>query len=228
MMENSIREQILQLEDLEYKKFHSRLCPGNDNIIGVRLPQLRKLAMKISKGDWHNYLKDAQSYYYEEVMLQGLVLGYVNTDVEELLGYIENFVPKIDNWAICDSFCNGLKITKKNMDVIWTFLQPYFSSDKEFEMRFGIVMVLDFFIDENYIDRVLLLLDKSKHEGYYVKMAVAWAISICFIKFPYKTMKYLKDNTLDDFTYNKSLQKIIESLRVDKETKSIIRSMKRK
>lgn len=227
-MEKSVREQILELADEEYKKFHSRLCPGKDNIIGVRLPLLRKLAIKISKGDWRKYIKEAKNEYYEEILLQGLVLGYVKTDIEELLCYIKKFVPKIDNWAVCDSFCNGLIFTKKNMERVWEFIQPYLSSEKEFEMRFGIVMLLSFYINENYIDRVLLLLDKAHHEGYYVKMAVAWTISTCYVKFPEKTMKYLKHNTLDNFTYNKSLQKITESLRIDAETKNIIRSMKRK
>lgn len=227
-MENTIREQIFELADEEYQKFHSRLCPGNDNIIGVRLPLLRKLAIQLSKSDWRKYIKEAQNEYYEEVMLQGLVIGYVKADVEEVLTYAADFVPKIDNWAICDSFCNGLKITKKNMEYVWKFLQKYLSSDKEFEMRFGIVMLISFYIDENYIDNVLILLDKVKHEGYYVKMAVAWAISVCYVKFPQKTFEYIKNNELDDFTYNKALQKITESLRVDAQTKEVIRSMKRK
>ena len=88
-------------------------------------------------------------------------------------------------------------------------------------------MLLTFYMQDEYISKVLLLLDSAKHEGYYVKMAVAWAISVCFIKYPEKTMAYLKKNTLDDFTYNKALQKITESLRVDKATKTVIRSMKR-
>lgn len=89
-------------------------------------------------------------------------------------------------------------------------------------------MLLEFFIDLEYIDCVLAALDRIKHEGYYVKMAVAWAISICYIKFPETVMVYLKENTLDDFIYNKALQKITESLRIDAETKTILRSMKRK
>lgn len=102
------------------------------------------------------------------------------------------------------------------------------SSKQEFEMRFGIVMLLNFYVEEDYIDKVLVLLDKAKNESYYVKIVVAWAISDCYVKFPEKTMEYLKNNTLDDFTYNKSLQKITESLKIDKETKEYIRSMKRK
>lgn len=227
-MEIKIRKQIFELADEEYKKFHSKLCPYNDNIIGVRLPLLRKLAKDLAKGNWREYIKSAQNEYYEEVMLQGIVLGYVKTDVEEILNYVTDFVPKIDNWAVCDSFCNGLKFTRRNKVRVFEFLQTYLKSKQEFEMRFGVVMLLDFYIEENYIDRVLELLDKSKHEGYYVKMAVAWAISICYVKFPEKTMKYLKNNSLDNFTYNKAIQKITESLRVDKETKVLIRSMKRK
>ncbi|WMJ81717.1 DNA alkylation repair protein [Clostridium sp. MB40-C1] len=227
-MEKTVREQIFKLADEEYKNFQSKLCPGNDNIVGVRLPILRKLAKQIAKENWREYMSTAEDKYYEEVMLQGMVLGHVKADIEEILNYIKNFIPKINNWAVCDSFCAGLKFTKRNMDKVWNFIQPYLSSTEEFEIRFAVVMLLDFYIEENYIDRVLKLLDETKHEGYYVKMAVAWAISICYVKFPEKTMEYLKSNTLDDFTYNKALQKIIESLRVDKQTKILLRSMKRK
>lgn len=161
-------------------------------------------------------------------MFQGMVLGYVKVDVEETLRYVAEFVPKIDNWSVCDSFCTGLKFTKDNKERVWDFLQPYFASKGEYELRFGIVMLLSFYIESDYIDRVLLLLDNVKHEGYYVKMAVAWAVSICCVKLPEPTMEYLRNNTLDGFTYNKALQKITESYRVDTGTKDFIRSLKRK
>lgn len=227
-MSNKVREQIFQLADEEYKQFQSKLCPGNDNIVGVRVPNLRKLAKQIAKEDWREYMKTAKNEYYEEVMLQCMVIGYVKADIEEILSYVTKLIPKIDNWAVCDGLCSGLKLTKKNKIHVWEYLQPYLLSKQEFEMRFGIVMLLTYYIEEAYIDKVLESLDRAKHDGYYVKMAVAWAISICYVKFPEKTMEHLKNNTLDDFTYNKALQKIIESLRVDKETKMLIRSMKRK
>jgi 3-methyladenine DNA glycosylase AlkD len=194
----------------------------------VRLPKLRELAKELAKGDWRGYIAVAQADYYEEVMLQGLVIAYAKADIEEVLRYVAAFVPKINNWAVCDSFCTSLKITQRHRARVWDFLQPYLHSRKEFELRFGIVMLLGFYIADEYIDQVLALLDGAKHEGYYVKMAVAWAISICFVKYPEKTMAYLQNSTLDDFTYNKALQKITESFRVDKETKILIRSMKRK
>lgn len=227
-MSKTIREQIFELTDKDYQKFSSSLLPNIDNVLGVRLPALRKLAKRVAKEDWHKFMKTTSSEYFEEVMLQGMVLGYVKTDVDELLQYIAEFVPKIDNWSVCDSFCIGLKSTKDNMEKVWDFIQPFLSSEKEYEVRFAVVMLLDFYINNDYIDNVLKLLDCVKYDGYYAKMAIAWAISICFVKFPEQTMEYLKNNTLDDFIYNKSLQKITESLQVDKETKAIIRSMKRK
>jgi len=227
-MEKTIRDQLFEWADKDYQKFSASLIPNINNVIGVRIPQLRKFAKQIAKGDWRTYLDQADSDYFEENMLQGLVIGYVNTDVEEILHYIVKFVPKIDNWSVCDSFCTGLKFTRLNMERVWEFLQPYLSSENEYELRFGIVMLLDYYINEAYFHQVLKRLDKVQHEGYYVKMAVAWALSICFVKFPEPTMMYLTSNTLDDFTYNKTLQKITESYRVDRETKELIRSMKRR
>jgi len=226
-MEQTIRERLLALVDEEYRQFHSKLVPDADNILGIRLPHLRELAKELARGDWRSYLNAALADYNEEIMLQGLIIGYAKADIEEILCYAAAFVPKINNWGVCDSFCNSLKITKKYRDRVWEFLQPYLHSREEFELRFGIVMLLSFYIEDEYIEQVLLRLDSAKHDGYYVKMAVAWTISICFIKYPEQTMAYLKQNTLDDFTYNKALQKITESFRVDTKAKSLIRGMKR-
>ena len=227
-MERAVRERIFSLADNKYQVFLSKIVPNANNIIGVRSPLLRKLAKEIAKGDWRKYLATAESDYFEEVMLQGLVLGYVRADAEEILGYVVEFIPLIQNWAVCDSFCNGLKFTKEHKERVWDFLQPYLTSSAEYEIRFGVVMLLEYYIEENYVVRVLAHLDAVKHPGYYVKMAAAWAISLCYIKFPQITMDYLRNNSLDDFTYNKALQKIIESYRVNQDTKKIIRSMKRK
>jgi 3-methyladenine DNA glycosylase AlkD len=227
-MENAIRKRLFELADEKYRLFHSGLVPGADNILGVRLPRLRELAKELAKNDWRDFLATAQEDYYEEIMLQGLVIGYAKADIEEILRYTTIFVPKITNWGICDSFCSTLKITRQQQPRVWEFLQPYLLSHHEFQLRFAIVMMLGYYLDSQYIDRVLLLLDGVKHDGYYVKMAVAWTISICFIKYPEKTMTYLKNNTLDDFTYNKTLQKITESLRVNKVMKITIGNMKRK
>ncbi len=227
-MNQTIRQRIFDRAEEDYKKFQSGLIPGEDRMLGVRLPHLRELAKEIAKEDWRGYLKTAQSDYYEEILLQGLVIGYGKAEPEETLRYATEFIPKITNWAICDSFCTGLKTAKKNPKLVWDFIQPYLHSTKEFELRFGVIMMLAHFINDEYIDEVLSLLDSIRHDGYYVKMGVAWAVSVCFVKYPDKTMAYLKASKLDNFTYNKSLQKIIESYRVDPDTKTLIRTMKRK
>ncbi|WP_343338028.1 hypothetical protein TPELB_35290 [Terrisporobacter petrolearius] len=223
-----IRQELIKLADDKYRSFHSNLCPGVENILGVRLPLLRKIANSLSKEeDYYNYLNNGDTKYYEEIMIEGLIIGYLKTDNENRFNYIRNFIPKIDNWAICDSFCNNLKFTKKNINEVWNFILPYTSSENEFDIRFAIVMMLNFYIIEDYIDDVLNTLNKINHDGYYVKMAVAWAVSYAYIDFPQKTLAFLKNNNLDNFTYNKSLQKIIESTRVSKEDKDLMRSLKK-
>lgn len=223
-----IRQELIKLADDKYRSFHSNLCPGVENILGVRLPFLRKIAKNLSKEeDYYNYLNNDDTKYYEEIMIEGLIIGYLKTDNENRFNYIKNFIPKIDNWAICDSFCNNLKFTKKNMNEVWNFILPYTSSQNEFDIRFAVVMILNFYIIEDYIDDVLNTLNNIHHDGYYVKMAVAWAVSYAYIDFPEKTLAFLKNNNLDNFTYNKSLQKIIESTRVSKEDKDLMRSMKK-
>lgn len=223
-----IREELFKLQDLNYKKFHSKLCPNTKNIIGVKIPELRKIAKKIARENPEKFLNTTQTQYYEEKMLYGLVIGYMKLDFKNLLYYLDKFVPMIDNWAVCDSCISTYKFTKKYKKEMWKYIQKYLKSDKEFELRFAIVMIMDYYLEEEYLEKVLNVYNNINHEGYYVKMAVAWAISICYIKFPQITELFLKNNNLNNFTYNKALQKIIESNRVSKQTKEKIKLMKRK
>ena len=221
-----VREELISLSDEKYRDFHKNLCPGVENILGVRLPILRKISKNLSKDNYLDYLNNKDLKYYEEIMIKGLIIGYIKVDNDTRFNYIKNFIPYIDNWAVCDSFCNNLKFTNKNMNEVWNFLMTYLSSSNEFELRFVIVMILNYFLTEEFIDDVLNIFNNIHHEGYYVKMAVAWAISFAYIHFPQKTLEFLKNNNLDKFTYNKSLQKIIESNRVSKDDKDLMRSMK--
>ncbi len=226
-MKDWVKSELFLLAEDQYRSFHQKLVPGDHNILGIRLPKLRKLAKDLVKKDWKRYLNEVDDEYYEEVLLQGLLIGYGTLDPKERLEYISWFVPKIDNWAVCDTFCTSLKFTNKNQQFVWDFMQPYLESDEEYQIRFAVVMMLAYYINESYIDAVLESLDQVNHDGYYVKMAVAWALSVCFVKFPDKTMSYFNSCNLDNFTFNKSLQKIVESYRVNQETKQMIRQMKR-
>lgn len=226
-LNRTIKEQIDALAEPEYQAFTSRLLPGVSNILGVRLPNLRKMAKEIVKGDWRAYLDYASDETFEEIMLQGMVIGYVKQSLCEVIPYIEKFINKIDNWSVCDSFCSGLKITKEYREEMWNFLKPYFHKEGEFEVRFGVVMLVNYYLEKEYIEPICKIFDEIEHDGYYVKMAVAWAISIYYIHFPEIMEEYLRNNKLDEFTYKKSLQKICELRAVDPVKKVQIRKMKK-
>lgn len=147
---------------------------------------------------------------------------------EEKIPYIEKYVPKIDSWAISDTFVPTLKIKEKDLKTAWKFIMPYTKSEKEFDVRFSVIMMLDYFITDEYVDKVIKALDKINHDGYYVKMAVAWTIAEIGIKYYDKAIEYLNKNNLDKFTYNKSIQKMLESYRICDDQKVYLRSIKRK
>ena len=164
----------------------------------------------------------------EEKLVRGFVIASADLPFEEHLKAAADFVPEIDNWSVCDSFVNSLKFFKKDRERVWEFLQPYFDSDKPYDIRFAVVAALNYFSDDEYASRAFEKFDKITNDDYYVKMAVAWAVSVFFVHAPEKTWQYLEDNRLDDFTFNKSLQKITESYRVTPQDKAKIRAMKRK
>ena len=229
-MIREIRNILLSLAENEYKEFAKTLCPDTKRkILGIRIPILRNLAKEIiKKYDWKKYIENNEIEFLEEVLLQGFIIGYAKIDFCEKLKYIEDFVPKIDSWEITDTFVPTLKIKKENLEQYWKFISKYFDSKEQFEVRFAIISLLDYYITENYIDSVLNILKKIKNEGYYCKMAIAWTLAEIGIKYNGKLMKFLEQNkrNLDRFTYNKTLQKMIESNRIDKEQKNILRTMK--
>ena len=229
MERKEIIEQIKNISDEKYREFHKSICPGVDQIIGVRIPKLRNYAKELlKKYKCQDLLKILKDEYYEEIMLKGMLIGLNQKEnIEETIKRIKKFVPEINNWAICDTFCAGLKTTKKNKEKIWEIIKKYLESKQEFEIRFAVVMILDYYIEEKYLKEIYKICDKIKHEGYYVKMAVAWCLSICLIKYYDQTIEYLNNCHLDDFTYQKSIQKAIESYRITKEQKEELRKMKK-
>ena len=228
-MDIDIEKELFELQDKKYQEFQKKLCPGTESIVGIRVPVLRNYAKELlKKYDFKELMECVNDNYYEEIMLQGMLIGSAKEKFDVIIKYIEAFIPKIDNWAVCDTFCTGLKITKKHKDEMWEFIQKYLKSKKEFEVRFGTVMILGYFIDEEHLENNFKIFNSIKVDKYYVQMAVAWAISICLIRYYDRTVKYLqKEADLDNFTYNKSIQKAIESYRISKEQKDFLRNMKK-
>jgi len=233
-IENSIetRDKLLNYfeksKDLKYRNFNKKIIKAN-NIIGVRTPELKRIAKIVAKNDYKNFFKYNKHEFYEENLLHGLVLGYLKIDFNNLKLYIDEFLPFIDNWAVCDMTAANLKQFKKNKtkDICFNEIKKYINSENSWISRFGYILLLDYFIEDKYIDEIFELCESYK-DDYYVKMGIAWLISMCYIKFKGKTLTYLKKNKLDNWTYNKAIQKMIESNRITIEDKNVLKAMKKK
>lgn len=235
MTQKEFRDRLVAMAEEDYKEFSAKLIPGVKNMLGIRLPVLRKLAKEMAKEDWREYLSWTEFDYFEEVMVQGMILGYAKAPVEELLEEAGKFIPRIDNWSVNDSFCNGFHIAKKHPKEVWDFLIQYQNSRKEYEVRVVAVMLMSHFLVPEYIGKTLEVLGKLYTEEYYASMAVAWAFATAWAKFPEETKAYLgvsemevweaqgKECPLDEETYLRMLQKGVESYRVSAEDKEWMR-----
>ena len=162
-----IKQRLLEESEKDYQKFSAKLIPNIDNVLGIRIPKLRKIAKEVYKNsDWETFVNNDNLEYMEEVMLQGMVIGLVKLPADKVIKLVKDFIPKIDNWAVCDSFCNSLKFTKNNKKLVWDFIQPYFKSKKEYDIRFGYVMLISYYIDINFIQDVLQLIDEFSMDAF--------------------------------------------------------------
>ncbi len=226
-----VRARLLSLCPGGCKEFAQKLNPGVEHVLGLRVPDMRALAREIASGDWRNYLTCPNDFYMEERMLHGLVLGQIRiSDVEEYLQLVERFVRKINSWSVCDvfTFAGGRRFVSENSRRLEQWLCGWLSSDREYEVRFGVVMLLKYFITEEHLSMVLSALECVSHPAYYVRMSVAWAISECVAKFPVRTVEWLRVAPLDIATVNKAIQKSLESYRVTDECKSLLRTMRKR
>ena len=222
---NEFLEYLYSLGDTKYKQFHSKLT-YNTNIIGIKVPILKDISKHISKGNFLSFIEYVTTNTYEEWLIFGLIIGYSKMDFNDKLNLLDKYIVGIDNWASCDIVCANMKDFKKNMDKGYNYILKLTQSNACFSVRVGIVLLISFYINEEYLNSIFDICNSIKSDEYYVKMAISWLISICYIKYSNDTLKYLKNNKLDKFAYNKAIQKIIESKRVSKEEKSMLKLMK--
>lgn len=209
-------------------EFSSSLIPGCKPMLGVKLPELRKIAKKIAKEDYRDYMEHCSDTYFEQEVLAAYVIGYAKDDIDSILSYADAFTKKVHNWSVSDSFCQNFTIAKKEQEKVYEWLCKLSVQKEEFPQRIVAVILMSHFLNQTYIDRVLSMMDQLSYDGYYTKMGVAWCIATAFAKFPKETAVYLHTNRLCDFTYNKAIQKMCESFRVSAEDKAYWREQKRK
>lgn len=212
-------KEIKTYGDSEYKKFHSKLLKSDISLIGVRTPILKNIAKDLIKTDYKAWLKYNKHQFYEENILHGLVITYAKVSWDEFIMQFDEFVSYIDNWAVCDIVCANAKIFTKNLESGLEYILKCLQDSNYWRQRVGLVLLLDYYINDQYINKVLEIANDVNSKDYYVQMANAWLISICYIKYPKLTNQFLQNTKIDDWTYNKIISKICDSKRVSKEEK---------
>ena len=223
-----IQKELFSLQDKEYMKFSSKLTPNvpEDTIIGVRIPEIRKLAKKLVKNnEYEDFLKELPHKYYDENLLHGAIISE-SKNFENCIKLLDNFLPFIDNWAVCDTI--SPKIFKKHKKELIEKIKEWSQSDKTYTCRFGVEMLMTHFLDEDFKKEYLEMVANIHSEEYYVKMVIAWFFATALAKQWDYAVIYLEDNRLDVWVHNKTIQKARESLRILEDKKGYLKGLKRK
>lgn len=225
---SNFKNLLKTYEDIKYKKFHSSLVPNINSFIGIRLPILRDISKQILKGSYQSFLLQSKADIYEEKMIHGLVIAGMKESWINILPLFSKYVKTIDNWAICDTVSTSMKVIRKNRTIAYEYIKQLLNSDREYELRTAFILLLSHYIVDEYIEAIFLHCDTVKNDEYYLRMAVAWLLATVYAKYPKECMSYLKRCDLDDWTFNKTIQKCLESRRVSDTDKVILKNMKRK
>ena len=223
-----IQRELFSLQDKKYMKFLSKLTPNvsEDTIIGVRIPEIRKLAKKLVKNDeYEDFLKELPHKYYDENLLHGAIISE-NKDFENCIELLNSFLPFVDNWAVCDTI--SPKIFKKHKKELIEKIKEWSQSDKTYTCRFGVEMLMTHFLDEDFKKEYLEMVANIHSEEYYVKMVIAWFFATALTKQWDYAVIYLENNKLDVWVHNKTIQKARESLKILEDKKGYLKGLKRK
>ena len=223
-----IQKELFSRQDKEYMKFLSKLTPNvsEDTIIGVRIPEIRKLAKKLVKNnEYEDFLKELPHKYYDENLLHGAIISE-NKDFENCIELLNSFLLFVDNWAVCDTI--SPKIFKKHKKELIEKIKEWSQSDKTYTCRFGVEMLMTHFLDEDFKKEYLEMVANIHSEEYYVKMVVAWFFATALAKQWDYAVIYLENNKLDVWVHNKTIQKARESLRILEDKKGYLKGLKRK
>lgn len=222
-----IREELFKLQDLNYREFHSKLIPtiAKENIIGVRVPEVRKIAKKYANTyQAEEFIKKLPHKYYDENMLHGLLLSEIK-DYDLCLKEVNRFLPYVDNWAVCDIM--SPKVFKKHKEDLINQIIKWSKSPNIYECRFGIEMLMSHYLDNDFKKEYLEIVASVHSQEYYVNMMIAWFFATALAKKWEDTIIYIENNRLDKWVHNKTIQKARESYRITKEQKEYLKTLKK-
>ncbi len=218
---------LIKMQDIKYRDFQIKLIPGYniDTMLGIRTTDLRKYAKELIKSNnYLSYLDDLPHKYFEENQLEAFIISEIK-DYDVCINYINKFLPYVDNWATCDQM--SPKIFKKNHYKLINNIMKWINSDKPYTIRFGIGMLMRYFLDEDFKEEYLKIVSCIKSDEYYVNMMIAWFFATALAKQYDKTIIYLENNKLDKWIHNKTIQKAIESYRISPDKKEYLKSLKK-
>ncbi len=220
-------KRVRRLSDEQYRKFQGKLVTSKYEILGVRVPILKNLAKEVTMTDIDSFFKISKMDYYEEIMIRGFVIADI-LDEDLFWKCFYQFIPYIDNWAMCDAFCGALAIMKTKKEQHFPKIIELLDREEPFIIRVGLVIILNYYIEEKYLKEILRHIDKLQTDHYYVNMASAWVLSEMYTKYPKFTDKYFQITKVNDVTMNRAVQKIRESNRISQELKDHVKKYKRR
>lgn len=226
MTPHRIQERLFSLQDSAYRDFNAKLLSTVDKntVIGVRTPHLRKLASEVYRsGDYREFLNTLPHKYYEENNLHGYIIEQFK-NYDECIAELERFLPYIDNWGTCDSVCP--KIFKKHTAELLPKIYNWIASDKPFTVRYGIGMLMRFYLDGEFDERYPKLVSETVSDEYYVNMMIAWYFATALAKQYDTAVPYLENAVLPKWVHNKTIQKAVESYRISDSQKSYLKKLK--
>ena len=223
---NKIQRELFELKDDKYGDFTAKLIPTIERkaIIGVRTPVLRKYAKTLvgTKGA-DKFISKLPHKYLEENGLHSILISSIK-DFEECIEEVERFLPYIDNWGTCDGL--SPKVFSKNKKKLLKYIKVWLKSDHTYTVRFAIGMLMEHFLDEDFDDKYLKMVSRIRSDEYYVNMMIAWYFATALAKQYKKTLPYIKEHKLDNWTNNKTIQKVVESYRITDKQKQELKKYK--
>ncbi len=226
MNKADLHRKLYDLQDLKYRDMQLKTIPTAEpeTVIGVRTPALRIMAKEVLKsGDYKGFLEELPHQYFEENQLHSFIISGIK-DFDAAMEELEKFLPYVDNWATCDQM--SPKIFTKHRDLLLTHIKKWIKSEKTYTVRFGVKMLMEHFLDDDYDPCYPEMVAKIRSEEYYVNMMIAWYFATALAEQYESILPFIEEKKLDDWTHNKAIQKSVESRRITAEQKAYLKSLK--
>lgn len=225
MKTEEIRQKLFENRDEKYQSFHSKLIPNipSETVIGVRTPVLRKLAKEAYLDGADEFLANLPHKYYDENQLHFFIVGMIK-DYDACIKRVEEFLPYVDNWAVCDQV--GFKQFEPHKAELLEKIRLWITSEHTYTIRFAVNMLMKFYLDDDFDEEYPKMVSAVKNDDYYVKMVVAWYFATALAKQYDSIIPYIKEHRLEEWTHRKTIQKAIESYRITDEQKAYLRTLK--